>query len=82
MSDHKEKTVRIYTGPNLIAEALVVRLEEKDIIAIVRDDQQNAVMYGSGSNYTGQVRVFVREDELAVAQPILDDFLKDIAEEE
>jgi len=81
MSDNKEKTVRIYTGPNLVAEALVGRLEEQDIIPIVRDDQQNAVMYGSGNNYTGQVRVFVREDELAVAQPILDDFLKDIAEE-
>jgi len=81
MSDNKEKTVRIYTGPNLVAESLVGRLEEQDIIAIVRDDQQNAVMYGSGSNYTGQVRVFVREDELAVAQPILDAFLKDIADE-
>lgn len=78
MSDYKEKTVRIYTGPILMAEALVGRLKEKDIIAIVRDDQQNAVMFGSGSNYSDQIRVFIREDELALAQPIIDAFKKDI----
>lgn len=80
MSENKEKTVRIYTGPILMAEALVGRLEEQGVIAIVRDDQQNAVMFGSGSNYSDQIRVFVREDELSVAQSIVDEFRKDIAE--
>lgn len=75
-----DKTVRIYTGPFLTAEALVGRLGEKGIIAIVRDDQQNAVMFGSGNNYTDQIRVFIREDELTSAQPIIDEFLKDITE--
>lgn len=80
MATQSEKTVRIYTGAFLTAEALVGRLEEQGIIAIVRDDQQNAVMFGSGNNYTGQIRVFIREDELEAAQPIIDEFLKNISE--
>lgn len=52
-------------------EALAARLEEKGIIPIVRDDQQNAVMFGSGSNFTDQLRIFVREDELTDAQEIV-----------
>ena len=78
----KEETVRVYTGPLLVAEALVGRLEEVNIIPIVRDDQQSAVMFGSGNNYSDQIRVFVREDELAIAQPIVDAFLEETGEEE
>lgn len=66
-----QQTVRIYTGPVLLVEALTARLEEKGIIPIVRDDQQNAVMFGSGSNFTDQLRIFVREDELTDAQEIV-----------
>ena len=80
MSENTEETVRIYTGPDIMAEALVGRLEEKNITPILRDDQQNAVMFGSGNNYSDQVRVFVRKDELAIAQPIVDSFLKEIQE--
>ena len=82
MSDNTEETVRIYTGPILIAEALVGRLQEINIVPIVRDDQQNAVMFGSGSNYADQIRIFVRKDELAAAQPIVDAFRNETGEEE
>ncbi|QAA80756.1 hypothetical protein EI546_02980 [Aequorivita sp. H23M31] len=80
MSEIREETVRIYTGPILMAEALVGRLEEIGIVPIVRDDQQNAIMFGSGSNYSDQIRVFVREDELVRAQPIADAFIAEIEE--
>lgn len=80
METQSDKTVRIYTGPFLTAEALVGRLKEHGIIAIVRDDQQNAVMFGSGNNYTDQIRVFIREDELTMAQPIINEFLQNISE--
>lgn len=80
MSEGKEETVRIYTGPVLMAEALVVRLEEVDIVPIVRDDQKNAVMFGSGSNYSGQIRIFVRADEVAIAKPIADAFIAETEE--
>ncbi|MGB3343281.1 MAG: hypothetical protein WBA61_05175 [Aequorivita sp.] len=82
MSNHTEETVRIYTGPILVAEALVGRLKEVNIIPIVRDDQQNAVMFGSGSNYSDQIRVFIRKDELIKARPIVDAFREETGEEE
>lgn len=80
MSENREETVRIYTGPILMAEALVGRLEEVNIIPIVRDDQQNAIMFGSGSNYSDQIRVFVRADEVGIAKPIADAFIAETEE--
>mgnify|MGYP000259417050 CR=1 FL=1 len=80
MFDNNEETVRIYTGPILMAEGLVGRLEELDIVPIVRDDQQNGVMFGSGRNYSDQIRVVIRKDELAIAQPTIDTFLDEIKE--
>ncbi len=80
MSDNTEETVRIYTGSDILAEALVGRLEDVNITPILRDDEQSGVMFGSGSKFDDQVRVFVRKDELALAQPILDAFLKEIEE--
>ena len=80
MSDNTEETVRIYTGSDIMAEALGGRLEEVNITPILRDDEQSGVMFGSGSKFDDQVRVFVRKDELAIAQPIVDAFLKEIEE--
>tara|TARA_R110002020_G_scaffold49796_3_gene141427 strand:+ start:5380 stop:5622 length:243 start_codon:yes stop_codon:yes gene_type:complete len=80
MSDNTEETVRIYTGSDIMAEALVGRLEEVNITPILRDDEQSGVMFGSGSKFDDQVRVFVRKDELAIAKPIVDAFLKEIEE--
>ncbi len=77
MSENTEKTVRIYTGSDIMAEALVGRLKEVDITPILRDDEQSGVMFGSGSKFDDQVRVFVRKDELAIAQPIADAFIKE-----
>ncbi|HBC04228.1 MAG: hypothetical protein CL528_06125 [Aequorivita sp.] len=80
MSENKEETVRIYTGSDIIATGLVGRLEDANITPILRDDEQSGVMFGSGSKYDDQVRVFVRKDELAIAQPIVDAYLKEIEE--
>lgn len=80
MSDNKEETIRIYTGPDLVAEALVGRLEAMGVTPILRNDQQNAVMFGTGNNFSDQIRIFVRKDELVIAQPIVDAFLKEIEE--
>ena len=81
MSENTEKTVRIYTGSDIMAEALVGRLKDVNITPILRDDEQSGVMFGSGSKFDDQVRVFVRKDELSSAQPIVDAFLKEIEEE-
>lgn len=80
MSENKEETVRVYTGSDIMVEALVGRLEEIGIVPIVRDDQQNAAMFGSGSNYSDQLRIFVRADEFAKAQPIVDAYIAETDE--
>lgn len=80
MSDNSEETIRIYTGSDIIAQALVERLENVGITPILRDDEQSGVMFGSGSKFDDQVRIFVRKDELSVAQPIADAFIEETKE--
>ena len=81
MSNKSEETVRIYTGSDMMATGLVARLEEANITPILRDDEQSGVMFASGTRFDDQVRIFVRKDELAIAQPIVDEFLKEIGEQ-
>ncbi|MBB6681459.1 DUF2007 domain-containing protein [Aequorivita sp. 609] len=80
MSDNSEETIRIYTGSDIMAQALVERLENVGITPILRDDEQSGVMFGSGSKFDDQVRIFVRKDELSVAQPIADAFIEETKE--
>ena len=80
MSDNLEETGRVYTGSDIMAAALVARLEEAGITPILRDDEQSGVMFGSGSKFDDQVRIFVRKDELAVAQPIADAYVEEMKE--
>lgn len=78
--DTKEDTIRIYTGSDIMAEALVGRLEEANITPILKEDQQSGVMFGSGNKFDDQVRIFVRESELSIAQPIVDAFIEETNE--
>lgn len=80
MSDNSQETIRIYTGSDIMAQALVERLENVGITPILRDDEQSGVMFGSGSKFDDQVRIFVRKDELSVAQPIADAFIEETKE--
>lgn len=80
MSDNSEETIRIYTGSDIMAQALVERLENVGITPILRDDEQSGVMFGSGNKFDDQVRIFVRKDELSVAQPIADSFIEETKE--
>ncbi len=73
-----EETVRVYTGPDLVVKALVTRLQEIGLEPIVRDDQQNAIMFGSGNHYGDQLRVFLRKDELPQAQATIDAFIAEV----
>ncbi|WP_068591674.1 DUF1572 family protein [Cochleicola gelatinilyticus] len=76
-----EKMTRIYTGSPILAEALVGRLKSVDIIPIVKDDQQSGIMFGNAPNLTSQVRVFIRNDEMTQAQPMIEAFFKETGEE-
>jgi len=80
MKDHIEDTKRIYTGSAMVAKALTVRLNELGIEPIVRDDHQSGIVSGFATGVPGQVRVFIRKDELATAQSTIDAFLLEVDE--
>ncbi|MAZ72247.1 MAG: hypothetical protein CMC70_03780 [Flavobacteriaceae bacterium] len=80
MSENKEETTRIYTGPAMIAQGLRARLNDLGIEPIIKDDHQSGITSGFAIGVPGQVRVFIRKDELGAAQSIIQEFLKEIGE--
>ncbi|HBR54023.1 MAG TPA: DUF2007 domain-containing protein [Flavobacteriaceae bacterium] len=80
MSENLEETTRIYTGPMMIAQGLRARLNELGIEPIIKDDHQSGITSGFAIGVPGQVRVFIRKDELPAAQSTIDSYLQDIGE--
>ena len=67
-----EKTTRIFTGSAVEAQSLINGLNELDINPIIRDDHQSGILSGFATGVPGQIRVYIRKEELAIAQPIID----------
>ncbi|MAT89186.1 MAG: hypothetical protein CMC35_00725 [Flavobacteriaceae bacterium] len=78
---NEEHTVRIYTGPAMIAKGLAARLNELGIVPIERNDLESSIQGGFTTGVPGQVRVFIRKDELVRAQDVIDTYLKEVEEE-
>jgi hypothetical protein len=78
--DANEETTRIYTGPAMIANGLRARLNYMNIEPIIRDDHQSGIVSGFAQGVPGQVRVFIRKEQLEVAQEMINEFLKEIEE--
>jgi len=73
-----EKTTRIFTGSAIEAQPLINELNTLDINPIVRDDHQSGILSGFATGVPGQVRIYIRNEELTIAQPLIDSFLKSI----
>jgi len=74
------ETTRIFTGPTLIAKGLVARLNEIGISPIERNDHDSSVRAGFAMSIANQTMVFIRKDEMQKAQPIIEEFLKEIGD--
>ena len=70
-----EKTTRIFTGSAIEAQPLINSLNEIGIYPIIRDDHQSGITSGFATGVPGQIRVYIRNDELIVGQSIIDDHL-------
>ena len=70
-----EKTTRIFTGSAIEAQPLINSLNEIGIYPIIRDDHQSGITSGFATGVPGQIRVYIRNDELIVAQSIIDEHL-------
>lgn len=74
------ETTRIFTGPTLIAKGLAARLNEIGISPIERNDHDSSVRAGFAMSIANQTMVFIRKDEMQKAQPIIEEFLKEIGD--
>ena len=56
--------IKIFTGNTIDVLALRSALEEKSIVAVIKDDSESARLAGFGIVAPGLQEVFVHEDEL------------------
>lgn len=63
---------RIYTGSFVIVTLLVSKLEEIGITPIIKDETESGRLAGFGPSVPGQQQVFVHDDELDKAVPIVE----------
>lgn len=75
-----EQTIRIYTGPAMIANGLKARLLEMGISPIEKDDHQSGITSGFAIGVPNQVRLFIRNEEHELAKDVIDNYLKEIDE--
>ncbi len=80
MSDNTQETTRIYTGPAMIVKGLVARLNDLGISPIERNDNVSSIQAGFTVGVPGQVMLYIRKDELAIAQSTIDKYLIEIGE--
>ena len=59
--------IKIFTGTTIDVLALRNVLEEKNIVAVIKDDSESARLAGFGMVAPGLQEVFVHEDELDLA---------------
>ncbi|MEL6811322.1 MAG: DUF2007 domain-containing protein [Bacteroidota bacterium] len=72
------KTVRIFTGPDVVAKGLIARLNEIGISPIERRDHDSATLAGFAASIPQQTQLFLMQDELEKAQETIDTYLADI----
>ena len=75
-----KKTVRIYTGPTMIANGLVARLNHLGISPIVKDDHQSGITGGFSTGVPNQVRLFLRKEELDTAKSMINEYFTEVGE--
>ena len=64
--------VKIYTGSFIIAQLIVDKLDAVGISPIVKDETESGRLAGFGSSVPGYQEIFVSEDELDAAGPIVE----------
>ncbi|MGY8934296.1 MAG: putative signal transducing protein [Flavobacteriales bacterium] len=69
-----EKTTRIFTGSAIEAQPLINSLNELDINPIIRDDYQSGILSGFAAGVPGQIRMYIRNEEIVIAKSILEAF--------
>ncbi|HLV39170.1 putative signal transducing protein [Xanthomarina sp.] len=64
--------IKIYTGSFIIAQLIVDKLDAVGISPIVKDETESGRLAGFGSPVPGYQEIFVSEEELDAAVPIVE----------
>jgi hypothetical protein len=75
-----QETVRIYTGPAMVGNGLIARLNEIGISPIVRDDHHSGITGGFSTGVPNQVRLFIRNEELDKSKTMINEYLEEVGE--
>jgi hypothetical protein len=75
-----QKTIRIYTGPTMIASGLIARLNEEGISPIVKDDHNSGITGGFSTGIPNQVRLFIRNEQLDTAKTMINEYFAEVGE--
>ena len=70
--DQSPDFIKIFTGNAISVLAIRNALEEKNIVAVIKDDSESARLAGFGMVAPGLQEVFVHEDELDQAIRIVE----------
>lgn len=62
---------KVYTGSFLVIQQILNELEHINITPIIKDESESGRLAGFGSSPAGQQEVFVHNDELDKALPII-----------
>ncbi len=63
---------KIYTGNFILVQLMVTKLKDIGISAIVKDESESGRLAGFGASIQGQQELFVHNDELDKAVPIIE----------
>ena len=66
---------KIYSGNFILAQLISDRLQDIDIHAVIKDDNQTGVTAMLAEDYQGLMEVYVHEDEYDKALPIVETVL-------
>ena len=70
--NNTQNFIKIFTGNSITALSIMNALEDKNIIAVVKDDSESARLAGFGMVAPGLQEVFVHQDELDEAIRIIE----------
>jgi Putative prokaryotic signal transducing protein len=64
--------IKIYTGNFIIVQLITTKLEDIGIEPIIKDESESGRLAGFGASIQGQQEVYVHENELNKALPIVE----------
>ena len=71
----KNNLIQVFNGTEITANLLKIELEQAGIAGIVRNDLNSGISAGFSGGATNSVHLFIREADLKLAEPIINEFI-------